>query len=74
MKKIIGLAVAALLSDVTAANAVPTLKMTLTQASATIGQCTSGGGTWLGGGSCEFISTTGLVAFTGSFGGFQLNQ
>ncbi|MCB2107936.1 MAG: hypothetical protein KDE14_09565 [Rhodobacteraceae bacterium] len=74
MKKILGFAAAVLLFGMQNAYAVPMLKLTLTQASGTAGQCASLGGTTLGAGVCGFSTTGGIISVIGSFGSYQLNQ
>ena len=66
MKKILGFAAAVLLFGMQNAYAVPMLKLTLTQASGTAGQCASLGGTTLGAGVCGFSTTGGIISVIGS--------
>jgi len=72
MKKIALLAALTVL-PVFSAQAIPTMVMTLTQANATAGECTTLGGVY-GGGSCSFTDTDGQIDVDGVYGDYLLNQ
>lgn len=74
MKKFLGLAAAAAcVMGAQSAQAIPTLVLTMSQASGTSAQCTVLGGVYSSG-ACSFNSTIGFIGVTGGYGDFKLNQ